>query len=144
MIRELAELLAEVDLTEIEIEQDDLRVRVSRNNTAGANAFVNVPSVATAPQPAPAPAAEPANSETPEKSNAITSPMVGTVYLSPEPGAPQFVSIGDKVSKGQTLLIVEAMKTMNPITAPAAGTVAEILVENEQPVEFGEGLIVVE
>ena len=146
MIRDLAELLAEVDLTEIEVEQEDLRIRVSRNATQSSTAVVNVPA-APAPQAAPAPVAAPApaaESESTTPANAITSPMVGTVYLSPEPGAAAFIKVGDSVSKGQTLLIVEAMKTMNPISAPEAGTIKEILVENEQPVEFGEGLVVIE
>jgi len=142
MIRELAELLAEVDLTEIEIEQDDLRVRVSRNYTQSGPTIVSAPQAAPTQQTSVS--AEPSSTNSAPAANAVTSPMVGTVYLAAEPGSPPFVSVGDKVSKGQTLLIVEAMKTMNPIAAPAAGTVKEILVQNEQPVEYGEGLIVID
>lgn len=142
MIRELAELLAEVELTEIEIEQDDLRVRVSRNYTQSGATIVSAPQAAPSPQATIS--AEASSAESAPNAKAVTSPMVGTIYLAPEPGSPPFVSVGDKVKKGQTLLIVEAMKTMNPIAAPAAGVVKEVLVENEQPVEFGEGLIVVD
>ena len=135
LIRELAALLHETDLTEIEIEQDDLKIRVARSLAA--------PTYAVAPSPAPAPAAEPA-AESKPAAGAVTSPMVGTAYRAPEPGAPPFIEIGTQVKAGQTLLIVEAMKTMNPIPAPRAGTVTQILVEDAQPVEFGEPLVVIE
>ncbi len=143
-IRELAAILDQTGLTEIEIEKSDVRVRVARTVSAG-------PAVAYAPGPAPAPTASgprnsapaPAASEGPP-AGAVTSPMVGTIYLSPSPGADPFVKPGDKVAQGQTLMIVEAMKTMNPISAPKAGLVRQVLVRDAQPVEFGEPLIVIE
>ncbi len=141
LIRELAELLAEADLTEIEVTENGRSIRVARQVTvvAGPPAAYAAPApVAAAPAAAPA-AAAPAVSGQP-----VTSPMVGTAYLAPEPGAQSFVRPGDRVSKGQTLLIVEAMKTMNPIPAPRDGTVAKIAVENGQPVEYGEILVVLE
>lgn len=142
MIRQLAELLDETRLTEIEIEQDGIRLRVAR---AHAPAVQHVPPPL---QPAPlqsneeAPASETAPGEPPK--NAVTSPMVGTVYLSPEPGAAPFVNVGDQVQEGQTLLIVEAMKVMNPITAPRAGRVVQLLVSDGEPVEYGEPLVILE
>ena len=144
-IRELAAILDQTGLTEIEIEKSDLRVRVARTVSAG-------PAVAFAPAgPAPVaavsghrnPSPAPAASEGPPV-GAVTSPMVGTIYLSPSPGADAFVKAGDKVAQGQTLMIVEAMKTMNPIAAPKAGVVRQVLVRDAQPVEFGEPLIVIE
>jgi len=147
-IRALAALLRENDLTELQVKReygDDgaLNVRVSRHH-APAPAPVAMAPVAA---PAPAPQAE-ARAETVEDPaqlpGAVTSPMVGTVYLSPEPGAPAFVAIGDTVSEGQTLLIVEAMKTMNQIPAPRAGKIARILIENGAPVEFGAPLMIIE
>lgn len=142
MVRELAELLAETGLTEIEVEDGDRKIKVSRGVVAAAPAqAVSVAApAAPAPAPAPAAAAEPA---APDTANAVRSPMVGTAYLFPEPGADPFIKVGDKVSAGQTLLIVEAMKVMNPITAPAAGTVKQILIENAQPVEYDQPLVVV-
>ena len=142
MVRELAELLAETGLTEIEVEDGDRKIKVSRAVVAAAAPAapaIAVAGPATAPAPAPA-AAEPA---APDMSNAVRSPMVGTAYLFPEPGADPFIKVGDKVAAGQTLLIVEAMKVMNPITAPAAGTVKQILIENAQPVEFDQPLVVI-
>jgi len=139
MIRELAALLSETGLTEIEVDQNGMRVRVAR--TAA------VQSVGVAPAPmaaAPAPAADSGAAPTDSLAGAVTSPMVGTAYVSPEPGAAAFVQEGDTVSKGQTLLIVEAMKTMNPIPAPRAGKVTRVLVNDGQPVEFGEPLLVIE
>lgn len=141
LIRSLAGLLDETNLTEIEIEQSGLRVRVARSFS------LNAAHVMAAPDPAPAalPAAAAAASLPPEKHpGAVTSPMVGTAYRAPEPGAPPFVEIGSVVREGQTLLIVEAMKTMNQIPAPKAGKVIAILVENGQPVEFGEPLMIIE
>ena len=150
LVRELAELLNETNLTEIEVEDDDRKIRVSRSGgmVAAAPAYaapmpapapVAAPASAPAPAPAPAPAAEaPA-----DDANALKSPMVGTVYLAAEPGAPNFVKVGDSVSEGDTLLIVEAMKVMNPITADKAGTIKAILVENAQPVEFDQPLVVI-
>lgn len=140
-IKELADLLTETDLSEIEIESGDLRIRVARQGVA-VNAVV-----APAAEPAPTPpAAEEAPAPTPigEHPGALKSPMVGTAYLSPEPSAAPFVKVGDTVSAGQTLLIVEAMKTMNPIAAPASGKVTQIIINNEQPVEFDEVLMIIE
>jgi acetyl-CoA carboxylase biotin carboxyl carrier protein len=140
VIRELAELLSETGLTEIEVEQGGARLRVARQvvNSYVADAPVRV---AAAPV-AVAPADAPAKPKGPPP-GAVTSPMVGTVYVAPEPGKPPFVKVGDKVSEGDTLLIVEAMKTMNPIAAPRAGTVTEISVNDAEPVEFGQTLLVI-
>ena len=149
LVRELAAILREADLGEVEVEHEGLRIRVSKATSMApaAPAVVHAP-VAAAPAPvaapAVAPAAAPAATPAAAPSNAITSPMVGTVYMSPEPGAKVFVSVGDKVKKGDTLMLIEAMKTFNPVVAEAAGTVKEILVDDAQPVEFGEPLIVVE
>lgn len=143
LVRELAELLAETGLTEIEVEDGDRKLRVARTMTAAPANFA-APAMVAAPSPAPAAAApEPAAEAGPPK-NAVKSPMVGTAYLSPEPGSKPFVSVGDKVKEGDSLLIVEAMKVMNPIPAPASGTVKAILVEDGQPVEFDQPLVVVE
>ena len=143
LIKDLANLLTETDLSEIEVEQDDFRVRLSRTSSA-APIQVHAP-VATA-APAPAPSTAPV--ETPAPTSAATgnvpSPMVGTAYLSPAPGADPFVNVGDSVKEGETVIIVEAMKTMNQIPAPKSGTVTAILVENGQPVEFGEQLLMIE
>ncbi|MGI9374144.1 MAG: acetyl-CoA carboxylase biotin carboxyl carrier protein [Hyphomicrobiales bacterium] len=135
LIRDLAELLDETALSEIEIEQSGLRVRVARNVGGVVHA------TPSAPAAAPAATAETA-AEAPK--DAVTSPMVGTIYMAAAPGADPFIKVGDTVSQGQTLLIVEAMKTMNQIPSPKAGRVARILVENGQPVEFGEPLVVIE
>ena len=142
LVRELAEMLAETGLTEIEVEEGTKRVRVSRGGVAAAPAMTHV---AAAPAPAPAqPAASAETEAAPAVSaNAVKSPMVGTAYLAPEPGASNFFSVGDKVKKGDTLLIVEAMKVMNPIAAPADGTVQEYLIGNGEPVEFDQPLVVV-
>ncbi len=138
LIRDLAELLTETNLTEIEVERDGLRLRVARNQTVSYAAPAAQPVPAAA---APAGANEPAATAPAE--GMVTSPMVGTAYRAPEPGAPPFVEIGSSVREGQTVMIVEAMKTMNPIAAPRAGTVIDILVQNGQPVEFGEPLLVI-
>jgi len=145
LVRELAELLGETGLTEIEVEDGDRKIRVSRAVTGGQTVHAAAPLQAPAPM-APAPEAPAAEAAAPpaDNKNAVKSPMVGTVYMSPEPGAAQFVKVGDSVEKGDTLLIVEAMKVMNPITAPAAGKVSAILVEDAQPVEFDQPLVVVE
>ncbi len=136
LIRELAQLLTETNLSEIEIEQDDLRIRVARNGGGDVRTIVQ----AAAPAPKlDAPAAEPVSS-----AGVVPSPMVGTAYRGPDPEAKPFVDVGDTVKAGQTLLIVEAMKTMNQIPAPRAGTVTKILVEDGQPVEFGEPLMIIE
>ena len=140
LVRQLADILAETGLTEIEVQEGEKRVRVSRAAQSAAAAV----SVVAAAAPAPAQAA-PAAAPAPEASaaNALKSPMVGTVYLAPEPGAEDFVKVGDTVKAGDTVLIVEAMKVMNPITATTAGTVKQILVENGQPIEFDQPLIVI-
>jgi len=141
-IRELAGILEETRLTEIEIERDDVRLRVSRQGGVAPVAAAAVAPAAPATPPAATPAAaQPAADEHP---GAVRSPMVGTAYLSPSPGADPFIKEGDTVSEGQTILIVEAMKTMNPIAAPRSGKVAEILVRDSQPVEFDEPLLVLE
>ena len=142
LIRDLANILNETDLTEIEIEQDDLRVRVSR---AGTPQVVHAP-VAQAPAPAAQPvAAQPVEAAAAKPSaNAVTAPMVGTVYMSPAPGAKPFVEIGQSVKEGQTILIIEAMKTMNQIPSPRAGKVVDIMVADGDPVEFAEPMIVIE
>jgi acetyl-CoA carboxylase biotin carboxyl carrier protein len=142
-IRELATILDETGLSEIEIERPDVRVRVARG-AAPATAFAPAPAAASS-SPAPKPVVyQPADTPAAPPANAVTSPMVGTIYLAPTPGADPFVKIGDKVAQGQTLMIVEAMKTMNPIASPKAGAVKQILVRDAQPVEFGEPLVVIE
>ena len=141
MVRELAEMLADTGLTEIEVEDGDRMIRVSRGG-----GVAMAPAQVAAPAAAPAPAAAaPALEASPiaDHADAIKSPMVGTVYLAPEPGASDFVKVGDSVKEGQTLVIVEAMKVMNPITADKAGSVKAILVENAQPVEFDQPLVVI-
>lgn len=144
LVRELAELLNETGLTEIEVEDDDRKIRVSRGAVAAAApVYAAAPAAAPAPTaaaPAPVEAAAPAG---PDMTNAVKSPMVGTCYLAAEPGAANFVTVGKDVKEGDTLLIVEAMKVMNPITAPRSGTVTAILVENAQPVEFDQPLVVI-
>ncbi|WP_426434011.1 acetyl-CoA carboxylase biotin carboxyl carrier protein [Bradyrhizobium genosp. P] len=141
LIRELALLLAETNLTEIEIERAGLRVRVARNITIAASMpTATVPAVALA---AAAPAAAVA-ADLAKHPGVVPSPMVGTAYWAPEPGAKPFIEVGSKVSAGQTLLIIEAMKTMNQIPSPRAGTVTQILIEDGQPVEFGEPLVIIE
>ena len=141
LIRELAMLLDETSLTEIEIERAGLRVRVARNISIAA-------SMPTGLQPAaaalPAVAAAADVPDIAMHPGVVPSPMVGTVYWAPEPGAKPFIEVGTKVSAGQTLLIIEAMKTMNQIPSPRAGTVTQILVEDGQPVEFGEPLMIIE
>ena len=138
LVRKLADLLKETGLTEIEFESDQQRIRVSRQSGGSA---VQV----TAPAPAPAvAAAAPAPVAGGKPANSVNSPMVGTVYTSPEPGKPPFVKVGDRVKEGQTLLIVEAMKVMNALPSPRAGTVTQVLVSDGQPVEFGEPLLVIE
>ena len=142
LIRELADLLKETDLSEIEIEQDDFRIRVSR----GTVATTSVAAAEAPPQPvlpkapeAPAPLTDPARHP-----GCVPSPMVGTAYRSPEPGKNPFVEVGDQVQVGQTILIVEAMKHMNEVASPRAGKVVEILVEDGQPLEYGQPLMIIE
>ena len=150
LVRKLADILKETDLSEIEVEQGELKIRVARQLTAApAVSYVAapqaaVPAPAAAAAPAPAPAAEATAAPAGAPKDAIKSPMVGTVYLSPQPGAAAFIKVGDKIKQGQTLLIIEAMKTMNPIPSPREGVVAQILVNDAQPVEFGEALVVFE
>ena len=147
LVRELALLLDETSLTEIEIERAGLRVRVARNISIAAHMPAAVP-MAAAPgyvaAPLTAPAAAPAVADLSKHPGVVPSPMVGTAYWAPEPGAKPFIEVGAKVSAGQTLLIIEAMKTMNQIPSPRAGTVTQILVEDGQPVEFGEPLVIIE
>jgi acetyl-CoA carboxylase biotin carboxyl carrier protein len=141
MVRRLADILIETGLSEIEVEHNGQRIRVAREITAAATTVY-----AAAPQPAPivAPAAPAVVPEAPIRGEQVKSPMVGTVYLRPQPDAEPFVRVGDRVSEGQTLLIVEAMKTMNPIASPKAGVILQILVDDAEPVEFGVPLVVIE
>ncbi|NND50125.1 MAG: acetyl-CoA carboxylase biotin carboxyl carrier protein [Rhizobiales bacterium] len=148
LIRELAELLTETGLNEIEVEQEGLRVRVQRAPVPTIAAPVAAAHHTLAhqietPQPETGESSQP-GAEAQSPRDAVTSPMVGTCYRSAEPGADPFVEVGDRVGEGDTLFVVEAMKTFNPIVAPRAGVVSAILVENGQPVEFGEPLIVIE
>ncbi len=141
IIRDLAALLDETSLTEIEIEQSGLRVRVSRGAGPAANVIAAAPAAPQAAVPSSEPAPKSAATSGP---GLVASPMVGTAYQASAPGSPPFVKVGDIVSKGQTVFIVEAMKTMNQIPAPIAGVVVEILVSNGQPVEYGEPLMRIE
>lgn len=148
LIRELAKILKDTDLSEIEMEQGDLRVRVARNSTPMtvahvAPAPVTVATQAAAPVSAPAsvesaPVAAPA-----DDANAVKSPMVGTAYIRPNPESDPFITVGMSIKEGDTVLLIEAMKTFNPIKAPRSGTISAILVEDGQPVEFGEALLVI-
>ena len=148
-VRELAGILNDAELSEVEVEHEGYRIRVSKSAPA-----VAAPAQYIAPPAAPAPvAAAPvasasaspaAEAASPAAAGAITSPMVGTVYHAPEPGADPFVTVGSKVSKGDTLMLIEAMKTFNPVESPRDGTVTQIIAEDGQPIEFGEPLIVVE
>jgi acetyl-CoA carboxylase biotin carboxyl carrier protein len=142
-VQELADILESAGLVELEYETEEVSIRLSRASSVAA------PVMTTAPVAAPAaPAASPAPSDAPVDAanhpGAVTSPMVGTAYLAPEPGASDFVKEGDSVKEGQTLLIIEAMKVMNPITAPKAGVVKSIIISNAQPVEYGEALVIIE
>ena len=148
LVRELADILDDSGLVELEYATDDVEIRLSKvsSQVAAAPVMAAAP-VAAAPAPqAAAPAAAPADtsSSDADHAGAMKSPMVGTAYLAPEPGADDFVKVGDSVKSGQTLLIIEAMKVMNPITATESGTVKSILVDNAQPVEYGQPLIVIE
>ncbi|MSP74720.1 MAG: acetyl-CoA carboxylase biotin carboxyl carrier protein [Rhodospirillaceae bacterium] len=142
-VRKLAEILEEKDLGEIELADGDRKIRIARPTVTYAAAPMAASS-AVAPGAGAAAAATPAAADIAKHPGAVKSPMVGTAYLAPEPGKPNFVSIGDKVTAGQTLLIIEAMKTFNPIKAPKSGLLMQILIENAQPVEFGEALMIVE
>ncbi|MEX0409703.1 acetyl-CoA carboxylase biotin carboxyl carrier protein [Aquibium sp. LZ166] len=142
LIRDLAGILNETNLSEIEVEQGDLRVRVSRQN-GPVHAYSAAPQYQEHPSGASQPAPV-ATAPAPPSDKIVPSPMVGTAYAAPSPGSPPFVEIGQKVREGQTLLIIEAMKTMNQIPSPRAGTVTQILFEDTQPVEYGEPLVVIE
>jgi acetyl-CoA carboxylase biotin carboxyl carrier protein len=148
LIRELAELLKETDLSEIEIEQNDFRIRISRNAPAAPThvTYAEPPRAAESSAPAASAQAESAKSlaDPARHPGAVTYPMVGTVYRSPDPKAKPFVEVGDTVAAGQTILIVEAMKHMNEVAAPRGGRVVEILVEDGQPVEYGQPLMIIE
>ena len=155
LARDLAKILRDSELTEIELERGELRIRVAREIPAANVTYAQAPAAHAAPAPAPAPAPQAASvnpPETPASSKAadpaghpgaVKSPMVGTVYLKPNPESPNFVSVGDSVKEGDTILLIEAMKTFNPITAPSSGKVSEILVEDAQPVEYGEPLFII-
>ncbi|WP_423067802.1 acetyl-CoA carboxylase biotin carboxyl carrier protein [Devosia sp. CN2-171] len=155
LIEAIAKLLNEQNLAEIEIEREDVRVRVTRSYPSQGVQQVSVPAYAPAPAAAPAPqastvpagaaaAAVTASDDLSSNPGTLTSPMVGTAYLSPEPGKPAFATVGSKVSEGQTVLIIEAMKTMNQIPAHRSGTITRILVEDAAPVEYGQPLVVIE
>lgn len=146
LVRQLAAVLDETNLTEIEVEDGDRKVRVARKVQVTQNVIGGQPAMPMSATPAPAPAAMPSDpaSITPAHENAVKSPMVGTAYLAAEPGAKPFIAVGSQVKAGDTLVIVEAMKVMNPIAAPHGGTVKAILIENGQPVEFDQPLVVVE
>jgi acetyl-CoA carboxylase biotin carboxyl carrier protein len=147
LVRKLADILTETGLSEIEIEHAGLKIRVAKTLQAVIHQ-VATPAAAPAPAPQAPAAASTSTSETPPAARArgdtVNSPMVGTVYLQPQPGSDPFIKVGDTVQAGQTLFIVEAMKTMNPIPAPKGGRVAEILVADGQPIEYGEPLVVLE
>lgn len=146
LIRELAAILREADLGELEVEYEGLRVKVTKPAPASVVHAAPAPMpVAALPAPAAAPVAAAAASAAPAVSdNAVKSPMVGTVYLSPDPNSKAYIAVGDKVKKGDTLMLIEAMKTFNPVEADRAGTVKAIYVDNAQPVEFGEALVLIE
>ncbi|MBU2378286.1 MAG: acetyl-CoA carboxylase biotin carboxyl carrier protein [Alphaproteobacteria bacterium] len=147
LVRQLADILNDTSLTEIEVERGELRIRVAREIvSAPVMQYAPAPAQAIQAPAAPAAASMPSDPTTivPASGEQVKSPMVGTVYLQASPEAPPFIKAGDKVKKGQTLLIVEAMKTMNPIQSPRDGVVSDILVGDAQPVEFGEALVVLE
>jgi len=142
LVRELADVLNDTGLTEIEFSQDDWHIRVAKNVTVNAAA---VPAAAPAAAPVAAPTEAPAQeADAASHPGAVTSPMVGVAYLSPDPDSPDFVNVGDSVTEGQTLCLVEAMKVFNPIHAPKAGKVSRVLVNSGSPVEFGEPLFIIE
>ena len=145
LVRQLAELLDATQLTEIEVEDGDRRIRVARKaGPVAGTAVANMPIPAPAPVAIPAPAPAPAAVAPAEHPGAIRSPMVGTAYLSASPGAKAFITVGAEVAAGDTLLIVEAMKVMNPIVSPRSGRITSILIDNAQPVEFDQPLVIVE
>ena len=143
LVRELADILQDAGLAEIEYATEQVEIRLAKTN---ATTTMTIPqTVATTSNPEPAQETIKTTTEHPnEHPGALKSPMVGTAYLAPEPGAPDFIKLGDSVKSGQTLLIIEAMKVMNPITATSAGIVKSILVDNAQPVEYGQVLVIIE
>ena len=146
-VRDLADILDNTGLVELEYETEEVSIRLSRASSVAApvmSAPVAAPAPAAASAPAAAPASEAPQGNPADHPGAVTSPMVGTAYLAPEPGANNFVKEGDQVKEGQTLVIIEAMKVMNPITAPKAGVVKSVIVGDAQPVEYGEALVIVE
>lgn len=143
LVRELAAILSDSGLSEIEVEHGELRLRLARTLVAAAAPVHTQVVAAAAPAPVAA-APAPATPDPAKHPGAVPSPMVGTAYLSPEPGAPAFIKVGDLVAEGQTILVVEAMKTFNPIPAPRGGKVMAILVTDAQPVEYGEALAIIE
>ena len=151
LVRELADILKDTELTEIEVEKGELKIRVARELTVAPAVMQAAAPVAAAPAPAPAPApaaapetpASPSAADPKAHPGAVTSPMVGTAYLRPSPDADAFKRVGDPVKEGETILLVEAMKTFNPITAPTSGTLTEMLVDDAQPVEYGEALFII-
>jgi len=147
LVRKLAGILNDTGLTEIEVEHEGLKIRVARTLTAATVQYAAAPQHPAPLAAAPMATSDPASGSAaakPAHGDAIKSPMVGTIYLQPQPDSPAFVKVGDTVAEGQTLMIVEAMKTMNPIPATRAGKILEILVKDGQPVEFGEPLVVIE
>lgn len=148
-IRQLAQIITDQDLSEIEVEREDMRIRLARTIVTAPVSVapsmpVQVPAAAVQSESTSSNASPAPEADLSQHPGAVTSPMVGTAYTSPDPNAPSFVQLGDMVSEGQTLLIIEAMKVMNPIKAHKAGRVAQILFQNAQPVEFGEVLLVIE
>ena len=145
LVRKLADILTETGLSEIEVEHGGLKVRVVKTLTAAAVQYAAPAPMAVAASPTAAPAAGAVAEAAPvAKGDPVKSPMVGTVYLQPNPGSPAFVKVGDTVEAGQTLFIIEAMKTMNPVPAPRAGKIVQVLIDDAQPVEFGEPLAIIE
>ena len=145
LVRKLADILTETGLSEIEVEHGGLKVRVVKTLTAAAVQYAAPAPMPVAASPAAAPAAGAVAEAAPvAKGDPVKSPMVGTVYLQPNPGSPAFVKVGDTVEAGQTLFIIEAMKTMNPVPAPRAGKIVQVLIDDAQPVEFGEPLAIIE
>ena len=145
LVRKLADILTETGLSEIEVEHGGLKVRVVKTLTAATVQYAAPAPMPAATPPVAAPAAAAAAEAAPVlKGDPVKSPMVGTVYLQPNPGSPSFVKVGDTVEAGQTLFIIEAMKTMNPVPAPRAGKIVQVLIDDAQPVEFGEPLAIIE
>jgi acetyl-CoA carboxylase biotin carboxyl carrier protein len=145
LVRKLADILTETGLSEIEVEHGGLKVRVVKTLTAATVQYAAPAPMPVAASPAAAPAAAAVAEAAPvSNGDPVKSPMVGTVYLQPNPGSPAFVKVGDTVEAGQTLFIIEAMKTMNPVPAPRAGKIVQVLIDDAQPVEFGEPLAIIE